>query len=235
MRTILLATVAGVLLTGNAVARDKCPTSNSDCQTARFDVLEARKGALEDELTALRAQIARERQQAREQISEQIKDIKNKINTLKVQNGIPVELPETSLQKQINIPVGSSRVWHAPKPFKTVIPGDIETADVIPGETNADVIISAKKEGFTNFVLVDGEGIAVADIKVSVGNPVSLHQVRVHNKKDNLSSYTSYQCLSDQNHHCLRREDKMEGTDRAPPPNTVVNLGGLVTPSGTPK
>ena len=68
MRTILLATVAGVLLTGNAIARDKCPMSNSDCQAARSDILEARKGALQDELNALREQIAREAKQAREQI-----------------------------------------------------------------------------------------------------------------------------------------------------------------------
>jgi hypothetical protein len=183
MRTILLATVAGVLLTGNAIARDKCPMSNSSCQHARSDILEARRGALQDELTALREQIAREAQEAREHIKkmmdqtayrlqradeqseselkkqrDHLNDLINKINTLKVQNGIPGEPVEPKLTKQIFIPVGSARMWHAPKPFKTAIPGDIGIADIVPGETNADVVIIGKKEGFTNFVLIDGEG-----------------------------------------------------------------------------
>jgi Pilus formation protein N terminal region len=260
MRTILLATVAGVLLTGNAIARDKCPMSNSNCQTARADILEARKGALQDELTALREQIAREDQEAREQIKrmmdqiahklllaeeqgerelqkqrDHLNDLANKINTFKVQNGIPGEPVETKLTKHITVPVGSARVWHTPKSFKTAIPGDIGIADIVPGETNADVVIVGKKEGFTNFVLVDGEGIVLADVTLQVGNPLPLHQVRVHNKKDNPSAYTSYQCPPELNYQCYRREDKMEGTDRAPPPRTVVTLDGLTTTTSTPK
>jgi Pilus formation protein N terminal region len=263
MRTILLATVAGVLLTGNAIARDKCPIRNSNCQTARGDILEARKGALRDELTALREQIARAPQEALEQTKEQIKkmmdqtasrlqlaeeqgvrelkkqrdhlnNLTNKINTLKVQNGIPVEPVEPKLTKQINIQVGSALVWHAPKPFKTAIPGDMGIADIVPGETNADVVIVGKKEGFTNFVLVDGEGIVLADVTLQVGYPMPLHQVRVLNKKDNPSAYTSYQCPPELNHHCYRREDKMEGTDRTAAPSTLISLGGSTTPTGTP-
>jgi hypothetical protein len=59
--------------------------------------------------------------------------------------------------------------------------------------SDADVVINAKKEGFTNFVLTDGEGIVLVDVTIQVGIPLPLHQVRVHNKRDNQPAYTSYQ------------------------------------------
>jgi Flp pilus assembly secretin CpaC len=229
--------------------------SNSNCRTARSDLLEARRGALQDQLTASREQNAREAQQAREEIKklkdeaayqlqlaqeqgqrelkkkrDQVNELSNKITTLKVQNRIPVEPVQSSETKQINIPVGSVRVWHAPKPFKSVITGDTEIADVGVGETDADVVINAKKEGFTNFMLVDGEGIVLADIKLQVGYPLPLYQVRIYGRKGDISTYTSYQCPPEQNHLCYRKD---EGTDRTPKTVTVVNAEGSVTSTTT--
>jgi hypothetical protein len=249
MRTILLATVAGVLLTGNAIARDKCPMSNSNCRTARADILQFRKDE-SPELTALRQQIAQAREEVKkleddaayqlqlakeqgerelEKKHDQLDELSNKIITLKVQNGIRVEPVESSKIKQINIPVGQTRVWHAPKPFRSVIAGDTEIADVSVGQTDADLVINAKKEGFTNFVLLDGEGIVLADVKLQVGIPLPLHQVRIHNSK----GYASYQCPPELNHRCYLKDD---GTDRKSPSKTVViNTEGSITSTATSK
>ena len=154
-----------------------------------------------------------------------LNDLTNKINTLKVQNGIPVDPVETGLTKHIKIPVGTARVWHTPMPFKTVIPGDIGIADIVPGETNADVVIVGKKEGFTNFVLVNGEGVVLVDVILQVGYPWPLHQVRVHNKKNNPSAYTSYQCPPEHNQHCFLKDD----------PKMVITTEGSVTITSTVK
>jgi len=116
---------------------------------------------------------------------------------------------------------GSATNWTAPGAFRSVVAGDAEIADVINGETDRDVVVIAKKEGITNFVLLDGEGVVVANLQVQVGIPLPLRQVRIHNKKDNPAGYTSYQCAP----HCIRREDKMEGNDRQPPASTIVNIG----------
>ena len=134
----------------------------------------------------------------------------------------PAPVPIERINHLIKLEPGHSMMWTAPHAFKTVAPGDIEIADALNGETDRDLIITAKqKDGFTNFVLVDGEGVIVANLEVQVGVPASVGtHVHIHNKKDNVAGFTNYQCVDG---HCFRRGDKMEGNDRVPPPSAVIN------------
>src|SRR5438034_4470203 len=98
MRTILLATVAGVLLTGNAVARDKCPMSTSNCRLAKSDILESHRRAAEDELRTLRQQIGQERADARVQQEKQRLEQDNQLRLRREQT--ERELRDARLQQE---------------------------------------------------------------------------------------------------------------------------------------
>ena len=258
MKLILLATVAGVLLTGNALADSRSIYHQDDLALTKKDVNTAALHALRDDVNRLRQELAAAAQlaqsekqqlqqqrrllreaiaadlaQAREQF-EQFRNKKNSLLALRQQEVTdqgnqqkadqvtvkPAPMPlMTSNVLKVN--PGSATTWTAPGAFRTVVAGDAEIADVINGETDHDVVVIAKKEGITNFLLLDGEGVVVANLQVHVGIPLPLGQVRIHNKKDNPAGYTSYQCAP----HCVRREDKMEGNDRQPPASTIVNIG----------
>jgi hypothetical protein len=134
----------------------------------------------------------------------------------------PALVPVEQINHLIKLNPGEAIQWTAPRAFKTVVPGNSEVADAISGETDRDLVIAAKnKDEFTNFLLLDGEGVLVANLRVQVGVPPSIgSRVHIHNKKDNVAGFTNYQCVDG---HCFRRDDKMEGSDRVPPPSTVIN------------
>jgi TolA-binding protein len=257
MRAILLATVAGVLLTGNAFAESRSIRHPDDLALARKDVNIATIGKLADQVQALRQQLraTEERAELRMQQMEQMENQARRRYEL-LQNAIKADVSNAQEQiaqirngagsatdgasarplettNSITLTQGHAVSWTAPRPFKTVVPGNSEIADAINGEADNQIIIVAKqKDGFTNFVMLDDKGKQVANLEVRVGTPESVgHPVRIHNKKDNPAGYTNYQCADG---HCFRRDDKMEGSDRAPPAGTIINLnigGGNSAPA----
>jgi Pilus formation protein N terminal region len=119
----------------------------------------------------------------------------------------------------ITMPPGFSIRFESPRPFASVVPGNTNVADAVPGPTNRVLVITSKPvEGETNFLLVDGSGQEVGNVFVTVTYPERVREgakVVIHNKKDNLAGYTNYIC----NPICVRVADPMEGGDRVPVQN----------------
>jgi hypothetical protein len=61
-------------------------------------------------------------------------------------------------------------------------PDGLKVLDAIVGETDADVVISAKAEGYGNIILMDEQGKMVANIQLQVGHPMPLGQVRLRKR-----------------------------------------------------
>jgi hypothetical protein len=130
----------------------------------------------------------------------------------------------------------------APRAFKDVVIGDSDVIDTMPGGTDRDLIIQAKVGGGgTNIMLLDGEGLEIANVIVTAvpsWRRFNEGKVQIYNKHDNLPGYTNYQCAPT----CVRIEDKYEGSDRPKPPSTVISIGDYTfrnghtnsdTPTGT--
>jgi Pilus formation protein N terminal region len=120
----------------------------------------------------------------------------------------------------ITMPPGYSIRYEAPRPFASVVAGNTNIAEAVPGQNNRVLVITSKPEveGQTNFLLVDGSGQEVGNVAVTVTNPEPVRQpnkVVVHNKINNLPGYTNYLC----NPICIRVKDEMEGGDRVPERN----------------
>jgi Flp pilus assembly secretin CpaC len=225
MKTAVLAALAATLLSTSALAEKNNGMRPIDSgAAARADTKAARAGAAADALIAAKQQAERELHEAREQLQQ----VHNKTASITdLQTATDAANATNLATVNLKLEVGFSKQWTAPAPYASVIPGDIEIVDAMAGVTNRDVVIVAKKEGYTNLLLLDGEGVQVANVMLQVGTPLPQKQIRVHNKKDNLIAYSSYQC----NPICVRREDKMEGTDRPRPPSTVVTIGDYTSRS----
>ena len=120
----------------------------------------------------------------------------------------------------ITMPPGYSIRYEAPRPFASVVAGNTNIAEAVPGQNNRVLVITSKPavEGQTNFLLVDGSGQEVGNVVVTVANPEPVRQgnkVVVHNKINNLPGYTAYIC----NPICYRIKDDYEGGDRVPERN----------------
>ena len=118
------------------------------------------------------------------------------------------------------MPPGFSIRYESPRPFASVVAGNTNIAEAVPGQTDRVLVITSKPEveGQTNFLLVDGSGQEVGNVVVTVTNPEPVRQankVVVHNKINNLPGYTNYIC----NPICIRVKDPMEGGDRVPERN----------------
>ena len=120
----------------------------------------------------------------------------------------------------ITMPPGFSIRYESPRPFASVVAGNTNIAEAVPGQNNRVLVITSKPEveGQTNFLLVDGSGQEVGNVAVTVTNPEPVRQgnkVVVHNKINNLPGFTNYIC----NPICVRVKDEMEGGDRVPERN----------------
>jgi len=126
----------------------------------------------------------------------------------------------------ITMPPGYSIRYESPRPFASVVAGNTNIAEAVPGQNNRVLVITSKGaaegkpavEGQTNFLLVDGSGQEVGNVAVTVTNPEPVRQpnkVVVHNKINNLPGFTNYIC----NPICVRVADPMEGGDRVPQRN----------------
>ena len=118
------------------------------------------------------------------------------------------------------MPPGFSIRYESPRPFASVVAGNTNLAEAVPGQNDRVLVITSKPEveGQTNFLLVDGSGQEVGNVAVTVTNPEPVRQpnkVVVHNKINNLPGYTNYLC----NPICIRVKDEMEGGDRVPERN----------------
>ena len=108
----------------------------------------------------------------------------------------------------ITMPPGYSIRYESPRPFASVVAGNTNIAEAVPGQNNRVLVITSKPEveGQTNFLLVDGSGQEVGNVAVTVTNPEPVRQpnkVVVHNKINNLPGYTNYLC----NPICIRVKD----------------------------
>ena len=94
------------------------------------------------------------------------------------------------------------------------------------------MLIQSKPEGGeTNILLLDDKGAQVANVWISVASAtarVEDGKVRIHDKLDDITAFTNYQCSAA---GCMRSKDKMEGTDRAKPPSTVIQIGDYTSRS----
>jgi hypothetical protein len=122
----------------------------------------------------------------------------------------------------IEMPPGFSMRFEAPRSFASVIPGNAAIADAIPGQTDRVLVITSKPvTGQTNFLMVDERGLEVANLLVTVAYPAPEREatkVVIHNKLQNLAGFTNYSC----NPICVRVDDRLEGSDRVPPPRVLL-------------
>ena len=110
------------------------------------------------------------------------------------------------------MPPGFSIRYESPRPFASVVAGNTNLAEAVPGATDRVLVITSKPavEGQTNFLLVDRSGQEVGNVVVTVANPEPVRQgnkVVVHNKINNLPGYTAYIC----NPICFRIKDDRGG------------------------
>jgi Flp pilus assembly secretin CpaC len=121
--------------------------------------------------------------------------------------------------------------YKAPKPFMSAVVGNPAVADAQP-TSDQDLVIQSKPEGGeTNIVLTDSNGVRVANVWIHV-TPATARvedgKVRIHDKLNDITAFTNYQCSAT---GCTRAQDKMEGSDRAKPPSTVISIGDYTSRS----
>jgi hypothetical protein len=125
----------------------------------------------------------------------------------------------------IDIYPGHAVQYKAARAIQNVFIGNSEIVDAVPGSTDRDLVIQAKTGGETNVLLLDDQGMQIANLLVTA-TPATARvedgKVRIYNKKDNVVGFANYQCGPA---GCMRAEDKMEGTDRAKPPSTMISIG----------
>ena len=132
----------------------------------------------------------------------------------------PAAAQQVQATHYITMPPGFSIRYESPRPFASVVAGNTNLAEAVPGATDRVLVITSKPavEGQTNFLLVDRSGQEVGNVVVTVANPEPVRQgnkVVVHNKINNLPGYTAYIC----NPICFRVQDDLEGSDRVPERN----------------
>jgi hypothetical protein len=93
----------------------------------------------------------------------------------------------------ITMPPGFSIRYKSPRPFASIVSGNINVADAVPGSTDQALIITSQPEaeGQTNFLLVDGSGQEVGNVVVTVQPVREANKVVIHNKIKNLPGYTN--------------------------------------------
>ena len=70
------------------------------------------------------------------------------------------------------MPPGFSIRYESPRPFASIVSGNSNVAEAVPGRTDRVLVITSKLvEGQTNFLLVDGSGQEVANVVVTVAYP----------------------------------------------------------------
>jgi Flp pilus assembly secretin CpaC len=69
---------------------------------------------------------------------------------------------------RIELRPGVAERWLAPRAFKAVVPGNPDIVDIVPGQTDREIIIIKKPDsGTTNIVLIDETGKQVANLLVA--------------------------------------------------------------------
>ena len=133
----------------------------------------------------------------------------------------------------IEMPPGFTIRFESPRPFASVVAGNIEVAEAVPGQSDRILVVTSKPViGATNFLMIDRNGQEVANLLVNVKYPPAAREVgkvAIHNKKDNLAGFTNYIC----NPICVRVNDDLEGEDRVPPAQNL-NQTFITTPSPAP-
>ncbi len=137
------------------------------------------------------------------------------------------------------LPPGFAMTYMLPVPFATINVGNNAVADAA-ATTDRTVIIQGHASGQTNFLFLDAQGKEVVNLLVVVSSPgTPVGVVHIHSKLDNLHAYWAYQCLprpgvqadDKTGNPCYRIEDKLEGSDRVPPPRVVIQQTFVNPPS----
>ena len=69
---------------------------------------------------------------------------------------------------EIELRPGHAESWRAPRAFKNVVLGNSDIVEVVPGQTNQEIIIIMKPDGgTTNILLNDENGKPVANLRVT--------------------------------------------------------------------
>jgi Flp pilus assembly secretin CpaC len=99
----------------------------------------------------------------------------------------------------IEMPPGITIRFESPQPFASVVPGNTDVADAVPGPTDRLLAVTSKTvTGATNFLMLDRNGQEVANLLVNVRYPPAEWEVRgsrvqIHSKKL-VHSYYLYRC-----------------------------------------
>jgi Pilus formation protein N terminal region len=109
----------------------------------------------------------------------------------------------------IELRPGFTERWQAPRPFKSVILGNPDIVDTVPGRTNRELTIITKPDGgSTNIALIDENGEQVANVLVT--NPAPQYQPARSTETGRLQFYRNDdKCYPD----CVRLT---KPNDRAP-------------------
>jgi hypothetical protein len=131
---------------------------------------------------------------------------------------------------RIDMYPGFALRYKASKPFASAVVGNPEVVDALP-HTDEVLLIPKAGGGETNILLLDNNGLQVANVWITVASATARAEdgkVRIHDKLDDVTAFTNYQCSAA---GCMRSSDKMEGTDRAKPPSTVISIGDYTSRS----
>jgi hypothetical protein len=98
----------------------------------------------------------------------------------------------------IEMPPGITIRFESPRPFASVVSGNTDVADAVPGPTDRLLVVTSKSViGATNFLMINGNGQEVANLLVNIMYPPAEREagsrVQIHNKKL-ITSYTVYRC-----------------------------------------
>ena len=126
---------------------------------------------------------------------------------------------------KIELRPGLAERWQAPRPFKNVVLGNPDIVEVVPGQTNQEMIIIMKPDGgTTNIVLNDENGKQVANLRVT--QPAIQYQPARSAKTGSLSYRNDPECYPD----CVKVMKPNEPTKRddaaqsnAPQPNSKAS------------
>src|SRR5262249_23091834 len=132
---------------------------------------------------------------------------------------------------RIDMYPGFAARYKASKPFASAVVGNDAVVDAVPSTEQVLLIQSKPEGGETNILLLDNNGVQVANLWITVASAttrVEDGKVRIHDKLDDVTAFTNYQCSAA---GCMRAQDRMEGTDRAKPPSTMINIGDYTSRS----
>src|SRR5262249_3291915 len=178
MKILLLTSV--VLLLSSPALADKMgsnpltPSEYNDSVRTLDEKYAALRQQRENEYAALREQKEKELAALEARITsakEELTEALNRNNTRKIQAGLPAEIDSAPQKVRLLMEPGTVRVWPAPRPFMSAIVGS-KVLDAKPSDGdvgNADLVISAREEGYGNIILTDKQGEVIADIQVQVG------------------------------------------------------------------